>query len=240
MSSSSASDGRGAGRPRALDAVDPILLGQLIARHGAPRQAPPLTWEEQERRLLIARRERALAAADLGLIDHVERHRREAGGLSQLPERDPLPPRAPIARFDLDAWPIRRPGGEERELEPSEELRRAMSHRTPQAFLRDLHRPVQSFGSVQLRRVPSPTSSGVALAQMKTAITAAMSHSSRDDAVQPLATRLMEDGMRELRAILARPWADSRPTSPLPLRGMVPGIEDSMWFGVSGGYDPDV
>lgn len=237
MSSSSASDGR---RPRALDAVDPILLGQLIARHGAPRQAPPLTVSEQERMQLIARRERALAAADLGLIDHVERHRRDAGALRRLPDSDPLPPRASIARFDLDAWPIRQPGGEERELEPSDDLRRALGHRTPQAFLRDLHRPVQSFGSVQLRRVPSPTSSGIAHAQLKSAIAAAVAHRSRDDALQPLATRLMNDGMRELRTILARPWADSRPAKPLPMRGIVPGIEDSMWFGVSGGYDPDV
>jgi hypothetical protein len=239
LSSSSGSDGPA--RPRALDAVDPALLGLLIARHGAPRQAAPLSFAEQQRRQLIARRERALAAADPGLVRHIERHQRDAARLRRLPPAEPTRAEAaPIARFDLDAWPIRQPGGEERELDPSEELRRALTHRVPQAFLRDLHRPVTAFGSVALRRVPSPTSSGSALARIREAVRGAMAHHSRDDALQPLATRLMTDGMRELRAILARPWADSRPARPLPMPRTAPAIEDSMWFGLTGGYDPDV
>lgn len=241
MSSSWGSDGQGSGRPRALDAVDPAFVGQLIARHGAPRQAPPLTFEQAERRQLIARRERATAAADPALVHHIERHRREAGALLQVPAAEPPAPRPSIARFDLDAWPLHaQPTGEPRELEPSDELRRALDHRTPQAFLRDLHRPVQSFGDVQLRRVPSGTSSSAAMARIRAAIADAMVHHSRDDAVQPLATALMKEGMAELRTILARPWAESRPEKPLPLPGLMPSLEDSMWFGVSGGYDPDV
>ncbi len=239
MSSSSGSDG--GARPRALDAIDPVLLGQLIARHGAPRQAPRLTQAERERRQVVARRDRAIAAADRGLIHHIERYERAAGVLGRAPAAGLLPARPAIAQFDLDAWPIRAQAtGEERELEPSEELRRALNHRTPQAFLRDLHRPVQSFGDVQLRRVPSITSAGAVLARIRTAIAGAMVHRSRDDAAQPLATRLMNEGMSELRTILARPWSESRPDKPLPLPRMVPGVEDSMWFGVSGGYDPDV
>ncbi len=238
MSSSSESDD--GARPRALDGVDPKLLGLLISRHGAPRQTAPIPFAEKERRTLIARRERAIAAADQALVHHIERHERDAGALRRLPTGDPLPARAPIERFDLGAWPIRQPGGEERELEPSEDLRRALDHRTPQAFLRDLHRPVYSFGSVQLRRVPSPTSSGIALARIRSAIASAMVRHGRDDAVQPLATRLMEGGMRELRTILAQPWSESRPEKPLPMPGTAPGSEDSVWFGLSGGYDPDV
>ncbi|HEU5060639.1 MAG TPA: hypothetical protein VFU21_29110 [Kofleriaceae bacterium] len=240
MSSSWGSDG-GPGRPRALDAVDPAFLGQLIARHGAPRQAPPVPFAEQERRQIVARRERAMAAADRALIHHLERHERDAGALRHLPAADPVPERPSIARFDLDAWPLpAQPRGEPRELEPSEELRRALGHRTPQAFLRDLHRPVYAFGRVELRRVPSGTSVSVALARVRSAIAGAMVHHGRADAVQPLATRLMNEGMAELRTILARPWADSRPENPLPMPGTLPGVEDSAWFGLSGGYDPDV
>lgn len=235
MSSSSASD-----RPRALAGIDPRFLDHLIARHGAPKKAPPLTIDEKERREVIARRDRAIAAARPELVAHIERHRRDGERLRQLPADDPLPARAPIARFDLDRWGIREADGEARELEPSEEVRRLLSHRTPQAFLRDLHRPVTAFGEVQLRRVASPTSSALALERVRAAVRSAMAHRGREEAAQPLATRLMNDGMRELRTILARPWAESRPEKPLPLPRTYPGIEDSMWFGSSGGYDPDV
>jgi hypothetical protein len=237
LSSSSGSDGE---RPRALAGVDPRFLDHLIARHGAPRQAPPLTWADKERRDHIARRERAIAAADPALVRHIERHESDGDQLRRMPAEEPLPERAPIARFDLDAWHIRIPIAELRELEPSEELRRALSHRTPQAFLRDLHRPVTAFGEVQLRRVQSQTSAGATLARIHAAVRSAMQHMSRDELVQPLATRLMEGGMKELRTILARPWADSRPAKPLPMPRAMPGIEDSLWFGQSGGYDPDV
>ena len=86
----------------------------------------------------------------------------------------------------------------------------------------------------------SPTSSALALERIRAAVRSAMAHRSRDDALQPLATRLMNEGMTELRTILARPWADSRPEKPLPLPRTYPGLEDSFWFGSSGGYDPDV
>lgn len=235
MSSSSASD-----RPRALAGVDPAFLDHLIARHGAPKKAPPLTIGERERRDVIARRDRAIAAANPELVTHIERHRRDADRLRRLSSEDPLPERASIARFDLDAWQIREMASEMRELEPSEAIRRALSHRTPQAFLRDLHRPVVAFGQVELRRVVSPTSSALALERIRAAVKAAMAIRSRDEVAQPLATRLMEDGMRELRTILARPWSESRPARPLPLPRTYPGLEDSLWFGSSGGYDPDV
>lgn len=200
-----------------------------------------MSYAEKERRQLVARREKAIAAADQSLIRHIERHERDAADFRRAASADQLPARASIAQFDLDAWPIRGVvAAEERELEPSEELRRALTHRTPQAFLRDLHRPVVSFGTVQLRRVPSPGSAAASLARIRAAIDGAMAQQSRDDSMQPLATRLMNQGMRELRTILAQPWEESRPEQPLPMPGTAPGVEDSTWFGLSGGYDPDV
>ena len=199
-----------------------------------------MPFAEQERRQIAQRRERAIAAADQRLIHHIERHERSAGDLRRA-ATDQLPARASIAQFDLDAWPIRaRVAAEERELDPSEDLRRALTHRTPQAFLRDLHRPVVSFGTVQMRRVPSPGSAAASLARIRAAIDGAMVQQIRDEAMQPLATRLMNQGMSELRTILARPWEESRPEHPLPMPGTAPGAEDFTWFGLSGGYDPDV
>src|SRR6185503_15354230 len=68
----------------ALDerAIDRRLLELLIERHGAPRAARPISAEEQERRDLIARRDRALAAVDRDLVAHLERHNTAAEQLA--------------------------------------------------------------------------------------------------------------------------------------------------------------
>ena len=247
MSSSSDGDRPGAPAdgppPREIDegAIDRALLGGLIARWGEPPRRPPLTPDQQELQELRARRDRALAASDPALVQHLERHDRDAERL-RPPDAGAALLRGiggrPITRFDLRAWPIR-PPDQLRELEPSDELHECLDHRTPQAFLRDLHRPVIAFGDVQLRRVASPTSTG-ALTRGRRAVREAMALRFGGMATTPLATRLAEDGMEELRTILARPWADSRPANPLPLPSRAPSFEDSQWFGMSGGYDPDV
>jgi hypothetical protein len=231
------------GQPRALDerAIDRALLAQLIARWGEPPRRPPLTPDEEERRALIARRDRALAAADPALVHHLERHDRDADRLApaQPPEERWLRSIAgrPIARFDPGVWPIR-PPDQLRELEPSDEVHECLEQRTPQGFLRDLHRVVLSFGDVELRRVPRPAASE-ALARGRDAVGEAMAQRHGGLAATPLATRLAQDGMAELRQVLSRPWADSRPETSLPLPSRAPSFEDSQWFGLSGGYDPD-
>ncbi len=114
-----------------------------------------------------------------------------------------------------------------------------MEHRTPQAFLRDLHRPVQHFGGVELRRVPSPTAAG-ALARARALVAETMARSTRGAAAVELSSQLAQEGFAELRAALARPWEESRPANPLPMPSRAPSAEDMRWFGLSGGYDPDV
>ncbi|HKE17927.1 MAG TPA: hypothetical protein VKB80_23785, partial [Kofleriaceae bacterium] len=123
--------------------------------------------------------------------------------------------------------------------EPAQELYDAMDHKTPQAFLRDLHRPVQLFGDVELRRMPSPTA-GASLARARTVVSEIMA--AQRDAVTSfrLTSQLAGEGMAELCGILARPWEESRPESPLPMPSRAPTLDDMRWFGSAGGYDPDL
>jgi hypothetical protein len=224
-------------------AIDRRLLALLIARHGEPPRARRLTPEEEERRLIAERRDRALAAASPALIRHIERHDRS----SERPTRSQeaaarahagtLPSRPPIG-VDWASIQLREIG-EVRELELSDELRDALEHRTPQAFLRDLHRPVQYFGDVQLRSKPLPTA-GAALERVRAQVREAMARPAGEVGRVERASQLAKDGYQELREIMARPWEDSKPENPLPMATLTPGAADWQWFGMSGGYDPDL
>lgn len=224
-------------------AIDGRLMALLVARHGEPPRARPPSRDEEERRELFARRDRAIAAADPGLVLHIERHERSGEALAEV-ERTALRAHDEVSRWlrptEVERTAIQvRDTGEMRELEPAQELYDAMEYKTPQAFLRDLHRPVQFFGKVELRRVPSPTA-GARLARARTMVSQIMVE--RREAVTEfkLSSQLAYAGMAELRSILSRPWEDSRPENPLPMPSLAPTPEDMQWFGFSGGYDPDL
>lgn len=222
-------------------AIDRKLLDGLIARHGEPRHVEPLTPQQEERKQLVERRERVLAAADPAFMERLGQHEAVADALrSALPARGEALLRVidrPLALFDLDVWRLREVA-EARELEPSDEIRDAMLECAPQAFLRDLHRPVQMFGDVELRRIPSPTSAA-ALMRGRTAVREAFAAPPARAGRLPLASSEAAAGFGELREVLARPWANSRPAKPLPMPSHAPPAEDLQWFGLSGGYDPD-
>ena len=248
MSSSSASDRPGQARDgsaRAIDerSIDRKLLALLIARHGAPPRAPKLSPEEEERRLLRARRDRALAAANPELVHHIERHERSSdqlAGTSRSAAHASEQLRARRRPIGVDESVIQvRDIGELRELELAEELYEAMEHRTPQAFLRDLHRPVQHFGGVELRRIPSPTAA-TALARARALASEAMTGRTTAATSFGLSSQLARAAIQELRVTLARPWGESRPANPLPMPSRSPSADDMRWFGISGGYDPDL
>jgi hypothetical protein len=221
--------------------VDRKLMALLVARHGAPR-SQPMSADEQERRQLLARRQRAAAAADPDLVHHIERHQR-SGERAAATERAALSLADRVlarrARGPQPSGLRVRDIGEVREVEVAEEVRDAIAHRTPQAYLRDLHRPVQMFGAVELRRVPSPTA-GIALARARAQVREAMAARAHDVRAIQRSSQLARQGMEEVREILARPWAESRPEHPLPLSSRSPSPEDMQWFGLSGGYDPDL
>lgn len=222
-------------------AIDKKLLASLIARHGEPRHVDPPTKDEQERKDLVDRRNRALAAADPSFVAQVERHEVTADRLkSSLPAKGEALLRVidrPLALFDLDMWRLREIA-EARELEPSDEVRDSLAECAPQAFLRDLHRPVQMFGDVELRRTPSPTGSE-SLSRARRAVREAFATKRAQAGLLPLASREAAAGFAEMQDILARPWGDSRPANPLPMPSKSPQADDLQWFGLSGGYDPD-
>jgi hypothetical protein len=233
------------------NSIDRRLLAALIERHGEPPPAPPpLSVDERERAEMVARRDRAMAAVDPALVEWIERHQRSAEWLARgtpaaragAEAADRLERRAATARrpgdFDPEVWHLRGIG-ELRESEWDEDVQGALEHRTPQAVLRDLHRPVLLFGDVELRPNAIPSAAS-ALAHAREELARALARPAGEAAHIALGSKAMREEMTELARVLAAPWQDARPESPLPMASRSPGTEDLQWFGMSGGYDPDV
>lgn len=242
MSSRSDNDGRRPDGTLDIDkrAIDARLMDNLIARHGEPPRARPLSAAEREMRERIAKRDALLAAADADLIHHIERHDRSARTIDEQLGTDTeiaSASRRELARFDLAAWRLM-PAAEPREVEPSPDVLEALDQRTPQAILRDLHRPVLTVGDIQLVPTRVPTGYGQ-LAAVQRAIRAALGQRMSGAADIEIASRQGFRATAELAEILAQPWEDSRPDNPLPMARRAPPAEDWQWFGLDGGFDPD-
>ena len=115
---------------------------QLAEQGVVPEPPPPQDPEMAERR---KRQDEALAAVDPVWLDAFER--RIAAFRDAV---KPLPPPAlridpAIARFDHAMLEQRSTVAEPREVEPPGDLSDALAERTPQALLRDLHRPELDF-----------------------------------------------------------------------------------------------
>ncbi|HUH02386.1 MAG TPA: hypothetical protein VML75_10340 [Kofleriaceae bacterium] len=139
------------------DQLDPALIARLEAWFGAPTtaiEAPPppaprRQVNDSEDHDRARRRRSALEAAARGpLMGAVE-----ARGSGRATMIEPLPPiiltaERPPNRFDLSRWRLLtiEPG----EADPPEDIWDALAERTPQALLRDLHRPVFYFDEVEL------------------------------------------------------------------------------------------
>ncbi|HMG21605.1 MAG TPA: hypothetical protein VK607_09825 [Kofleriaceae bacterium] len=115
---------------------------EAMSERGVEVQPPP------EDPAFVARRKRqeeALAAVDPAML---ERHRRRTDAMAAAVV--PLPPLAlcldtGIARFDAAMLEQRMTVAEPREVERPGDLEDALTERTPQALLRDLHRPELDF-----------------------------------------------------------------------------------------------
>lgn len=237
--------------PDSSDAIDPALIERLEAwfagpatgfpppapdkpREASPTDGPPKRRPVDER---ARQRERALAAVDPGLLEHLERQ-----GDRSAEMLEPLPPPkltldANISRFDFSAWGLQGIG-EPRDVERPDDIQLAVQERTPQAILRDLHRPVRWYGGVVLR----PMDMGIDRygAQSRAAI---------DDLVyqrryrvdphrEPSGRRVFQEEVAGIREILGEPWENSKPAEPRPVPSGFPDENDLRWFG-SIGVDPD-
>jgi hypothetical protein len=200
------------------DELDPELVARLAAWFGPPAPAAPVEEpEDPERAEARAARERAMAAVEPGLLDALVGRGERYGQVVT-----PTPPRlaaADIGRFELARWGVRSAFGE-RERDIPDEVVDALRQRTPQALLRDLHRPESFYGHVFFDQVDL----GVDLAgvRARALVTETISaHYAVRMANEPIPRRLMREDRAGLRAILDAPWQDSKPRRPVPLTEVV-------------------
>jgi hypothetical protein len=174
--------------------------------------------------------------ADEALLAHIEGHRERARRL--LP-RETVPVEPPagdeLSRLRLDAWRLRL-AGEPRELERPPAIADALKERTPQAILRDLHRPVRMIPPIKLRPVVVGADPGAGSARTRKAMVARYAVRM---AQHRLAAAIGAEALAELRDLLAKPWEPALPEDEARRASLEPGPEDAHWFGTFGGVDPD-
>jgi hypothetical protein len=150
------------------DKLDPALIARLEAWFGAPTTAqapppPPARRRSAEEIELERARRRALEALEHSALAA----RLEQRGHSLATLVRPLPPvrlsiERSVTKFDLARWRLLETGP--REVERPDDLWDALAERTPQALLRDLHRPVMYFDEVEFEQIevfpPGSTSTG--------------------------------------------------------------------------------
>lgn len=175
------------------------------------------------------------AALDPLLVDRLERLTTVGDALLTF-TRDLLESAIDVSLAKLEV-PAELAPGEEPEYWQPDDIRAALAeHNAPQAVLRDLFRPIMYFGDVALR----PVETGLErLGEDPTAEVRAAVRESATPQLGPLPAEMMAGDLAELREIMARPWADSKPETPSQ-PSVMPDYEHYMWFGVEGGYDPDV
>lgn len=216
------------------DIADPELLARIAAWFGdgepvvsascAPPPAPDPRLAEIE------------ASLDPLLVDRLERWTHGGDALLTF-TANPLGSAIDesLALFAIAA--AASPPDEEREYWQPDDIREALDeHNTPQAVLRDLFRPIMYFGDIELR----PVETG--LERLGVDPTAAVRQAVSEPlsaALGPLPPEIIASDRAELREIMARPWQDSKPDTPSQ-PSAVPDMDHYMWFGVEGGYDPDV
>lgn len=226
----------------AREELDPETLAQLAAWFGAPLATPagaparpegPLSKREEA----ALRRQRALDAVDRAFLDALESKWTQGNTLLRVTRPLGQPRRSP-SRFDLDVWRLQA-SDELREAERPEDISDALKEPTPQAVLRDLHRPDQQW---PLRLLPEDLGMDVAGARTRARIDTAVRTRyvvRMDD--EPIPARLMLEDMAALRAHLDEPW-ESFYVPPEKRRApasLVPSAEDYKWFGMTG-FDPDL
>lgn len=180
-------------------------------------------------------RRRIRDRADPTLLAHIEGYVDRAARLVPRAEKPKIEPRAaPVTGFRLGAWNLRL-AGEPRQVERPPQIADDLQHRTPQAILRDLHRPVRAIPPIRLRHVVSGIDPGAASAKARAAMATRYTVRLAD---QPSSRRMLADARRSLREILDAPWERALPDEPATAT-REPGPEDALWFGAWGGVDPD-
>jgi hypothetical protein len=226
--------------PAARAELDPETMAQLAAWFGVPTPAGATARSEgplSKRGEAALRRQRALDAVDRAFLTALEGKWTQGHTLLRITRPLGQPRRSPTC-FDLDAWNLQA-SDELREAERPEDISDALKDPTPQAVLRDLHRPDQQW---PLRLLPEDMGLDVAGTRTRSRIDTALRTRyvvRMDD--EPIPARLMLEDMAALRAHLDEPW-ESFYVPPEKRRApasLVPSAEDFKWFGMTG-FDPDL
>jgi hypothetical protein len=197
---------------RVKDLLDPALRADLERWFTLPsfdqladrKTKPEPPAERPEVEALLKARANAIAAVDPALLaDHVQRMDAAAAMIVPLP---PLELRVDpsIARMDLGMIDRHHTIAEPREYERSPDVEDDLADRTPQALLRDLHRPELMFDKVFEMIDPGADQrlDGVALVREM------MSTDWRMTVVPASATALGTAALDELRAVRRLPWTE--------------------------------
>jgi hypothetical protein len=156
------------------------------------------------------RRREVLAQIDPALLAHVTRH---AGVAEQLRAEEPAPRawEGRVTAFDPTQVPAEITEDDWREVYIPNELRKDLKTCTPQAFLRDLHRPEKEFW---VRMQPPWDDFDPEQAQAEMDVMAPVREALRRDyrvgTTQPPAIRTMSEAWSDRLATMAKPWAESK------------------------------
>jgi hypothetical protein len=158
----------------------------------------PIDAEVERRR--ASARERAIEAVDPGMVDRLERH---------IPAGDRLLRFHASLEVHIDPAPFERPlitlnRPDITEVERPEDLDDAMRECTPQALLRDLHRPDEEF-SIQYERPEPVESDADPFAEARRAIAAGYKY-----APEMRCLSQAQDALRPLREAKTSVWAEIR------------------------------
>ncbi len=239
------------------EALDPVTVSELAAWFGAPAQSvldaeaasireqtalgPDSSstafasddgydqYDDPELRELWRQRRKAMAAVDAAFLARLESWTGGYDEFVNLPEPMSLPIENGLEQFDLAAWRLN--FLEVREWEVDEDLYEALRERAPQAVLRDLHRPVETW-PLSLE----PTDLGVDIAGAKASrdIRDVLSQRYSDVMSQfRSASLLAQQHLDALRGRLREPWENSYiPESERPAAGrQLSDAEIVKWFG---------
>lgn len=227
--------------PQAREELDPETVAQLAAWFGVPVLTPAAPPQPEgpvsKREEAALRRKRALDAVDPGFLAGIERKWAQGDALLCINRPVGQARRSPT-RFDLDVWNLQA-SDEVREAERPEDISDVLKDPTPQAVLRDLHRPDQQW---PLRLLPEDLGMDVAGTRTRSRIDTALRTKyvvRMDD--EPIPAQLILADMGALRAHLSEPWENFY-VPPENRRGpasLVPTAEDFKWFGMTG-FDPDL
>jgi len=221
--------------------LDPALVARLEtwfgSSHGSASEAEdddayidPVMGRIEKNHEAEWRRARAAEVAASGaLLGQLEKNAdRYRGALSPRPVVETKFD-STIARFDLTKWGVRTSGAPTERTRP-EDIGEALNAQTPQALLRDLHRPIPSLAPIALdEQYLAPRTGAAETAEIKQLVGSRYAINPCEILRTP---RLVSETMAELRQRLDdEPWADCRPEKPQPFGSSMPNADLMKWFG---------